>query len=91
MPAPPDGTPMVSVDYDPADLEISECMYCTWWWAEIVIVKPDRTQVLREWHEPRCPIVLQWDPALVSQPEARAQPSAQSQWTSRSTEPSDST
>lgn len=85
MPAPPDGTPMISVDYDPADLEISECMYCTWWWAEIVIVALDRTQVLREWHEPGCPIVRQWDPAPAGRPEPLAQPSTPSHPASRST------
>jgi len=50
---------MISVDFDPVDLQISECPRCEWWWAELV--KDDTgLLVLREWHEVRCPHWLEW-------------------------------
>ena len=50
---------MVSLDFDPADLQISGCPRCEWWWAEVVTGE-DGLLVLREWHEVRCPHTVEW-------------------------------
>lgn len=59
MPPPPPDTPMTSIDFDPVDLQISECPRCEWWWAELVNDE-DGLLVLREWHEARCPHSFEW-------------------------------
>ncbi|MGI8537957.1 MAG: hypothetical protein ACR2K2_16095 [Mycobacteriales bacterium] len=59
MALPPEGTAMVAIDYDPADLQIHECSFCRWWWAELVL-DDACGQVLREWHLPDCPIAVAW-------------------------------
>jgi hypothetical protein len=56
---PPEGTVLVPIDYDPSDLQIHECSFCSWWWAELVM-DPSTGLVLREWHEPVCPISIAW-------------------------------
>ncbi|MFD1826354.1 MULTISPECIES: hypothetical protein [Mumia] len=60
-------TPMVSVEFDPVDLVITQCPHCPKWWAEVTA--SDDGTVVREWHEPFCPEVLRWtapDPALLT-------------------------
>lgn len=64
----PEGSsPMVSVEFDPVDLVITDCPHCPKWWAEVVPTAEGT--VVREWHEPFCPEVLRWtapDPALLA-------------------------
>ena len=48
------------LDYDPADYQIRPCTRCDGWWAEIVR-DPTARQVVREWHDPACPVLLEWD------------------------------
>ena len=59
MALPPEGTTLVPIDYDPVDLQIHECSFCQWWWAELAHDDACGT-VLREWHEPQCPIAIAW-------------------------------
>lgn len=48
------------LDYDPADYQIRPCERCGTWWAEIVR-DPTGRQVVREWHNPSCPTLLEWE------------------------------
>ena len=48
------------LDYDPTDYQIRPCEKCGTWWAEIVR-EPSGRQVVREWHDPSCPVLLEWE------------------------------
>ena len=48
------------LDYDPNDYQIHPCEKCGTWWAEIVR-EPSGHQVVREWHDPSCPVLLEWE------------------------------
>jgi hypothetical protein len=50
---------MTSIDFDPVNLQISECPRCEWWWAELVNDE-EGVLVLREWHEATCPNSVDW-------------------------------
>lgn len=47
------------LDYDPMDYQIRPCSTCGTWWAELVR-EPDGRQVVREWHDPACPVLTEW-------------------------------
>ena len=46
------------LDYDPPDYEIRPCRACGMWCAEIAF-DPAGRQIVREWHEPACPVLLE--------------------------------
>lgn len=48
------------LDYDPIDYQIRPCERCGTWWAEIVR-DPTGRHVVREWHAPSCPTLLEWE------------------------------
>lgn len=48
------------LDYDPADYIIKPCDACVSWWAEVVHQDTEQPLV-REWHDPRCPVLTEWE------------------------------